>query len=453
MICSSSLPSECYAPSINQDLYLNEASFVMAHDSATGYIHTKNKNKNNGDSYDSNAISDIDEYVAESWGVNDDDMNYNYNNYGQNQGSSTWNKISTNLLAVYGKTQVGSVYEQLNDGARALDLRPRIYNNGTIGFHHGSLINIPLTTITMGGLLEDAKQWCNDNPKELVILFHHELTHEAGYNALSSEVYTEIDDFYATDDDGAVTYDDDNEDEGSNSQSNDQGDDYNDDQQKSGYSYFYSGIAKLKQGYRAHNVPYYPCDVLSGITVGEAMELADLSKLGGKGYLLAVDRHDMYGEHCLHIRLYYIFTQLVIRPSQMSSNVFAHHPYIISQTQPHSVARPTGPKTSSSLVILKMTRTRGRKILDDIKCAQIERTQACPSYLHCKNMCWLARTMMLQTMLTSLVLQQMRVIIHSTKSKGFGKWTLNLQLLASHMLPLHCWMTIEGPTSMQKWCN
>ncbi|KAK1747389.1 hypothetical protein QTG54_001352 [Skeletonema marinoi] len=214
----------------------------------------------------------------------------NYNNYydGQDQGS-TWNKVSTGLLALYGKTQVGSVYQQLNDGARALDLRPKIYNNGTIGFHHGSLINIPLTSITLGGLLDDAKQWCNDNPKELVILFHHELTHEAGYNALSSEVYTEIDDFYVADDDGVSTNDDEES-------SNDNG--YNDDEQKSSYSYYYSGIAKLKQVYRDHGIPYYPCDMLSGVTVGEAMGLADLSKLGGKGYLLAVDRHDMYASFC-----------------------------------------------------------------------------------------------------------------------------------------------------------
>merc|ERR1719296_4726 len=28
------------------------------------------------------------------------------------------------------------------------------------------------------------------------------------------------------------------------------------------------------------------------------MEMADLSKSGGKGYLLAVDRHDMYASYC-----------------------------------------------------------------------------------------------------------------------------------------------------------
>ena len=34
----------------------------------------------------------------------------------------------------------------------------------------------------------------------------------------------------------------------------------------------------------------------AGLTVEEAMELADLSSFGGKGYLMAVDRHDVYGE-------------------------------------------------------------------------------------------------------------------------------------------------------------
>jgi hypothetical protein len=279
--------SECYAPNINQDLYLNEASFVMAHDAATGYIHAKNNNNENitnDDIYSSGG------YVAETWQSNDDATNYY-------QGGSTWNKISTGLLALYGKTQVGSVYQQLNDGARALDLRPKIYNNGTVGFHHGSLINIPLTSITLGGLLEDAKQWCNDNPKELVILFHHELTHEAGDNGLSSQVYTEIDDFYANE--AVVTTDDAEQQDDANVN-----DYYDDDEQKSSYSYYYSGIAKLKDVYREHGIPYFSCDMLSGVTVGQAMQLADLSQLGGKGFLLAVDRHDMYGE------LFFLFRRM-----------------------------------------------------------------------------------------------------------------------------------------------
>ena len=52
----------------------------------------------------------------------------------------------------------------------------------------------------------------------------------------------------------------------------------------------------MKEGYEESGVPYYLCEKLGGLTVGDAMELADLSKVGGKGYLLAVDRHDMYGE-------------------------------------------------------------------------------------------------------------------------------------------------------------
>jgi len=188
------------------------------------------------------------------------------------------------LLSLYGKTQVGSVYTQLNDGARALDLRPKIYVNGTIGFHHGSLLDVPLYSITLGGLLEDAKRWCYDNPDELVLIFHSELVHEVGYDGLSSLVTVKMDD-----DDADVDSDTNNDDAAANEQDR--------------YDYYYSGIAKLKEVYQKHSVPYHPCSKLSGLTVAETMKLADLSTAssggGGKGYLLAVDRHDMYGK-CLH---------------------------------------------------------------------------------------------------------------------------------------------------------
>ena len=52
----------------------------------------------------------------------------------------------------------------------------------------------------------------------------------------------------------------------------------------------------MKEIYASAGVPYYSCDKMSGLTVGEAMTMADLSETGGKGYLLAVDRHDMYGK-------------------------------------------------------------------------------------------------------------------------------------------------------------
>ena len=313
--------TDCFTPNINPNLYLTQASFVMAHDAATGYlnINNGNNNENNGDNGSSSSAVYNSEYDGvDNMNYNDKDDANNNNNNNNNNGynyPSRWNTITTKLLSLYGKTQVGTVYDQLNDGARALDLRPKIYNNGTVGFHHGSLIDIPLNSITLSGLLEDAKQWCNDNPTELVLIFHSELVHEAGYNGLSSQVYLEVDD-----DTYYVEYENENDDgdDGVNdddvANNNDQADDdaqagdddvddanaANDDgqqqqQQQQQFQYYYSGIAKMKEIYASAGVPYYSCDKMSGLTVGEAMTMADLSETGGKGYLLAVDRHDMYG--------------------------------------------------------------------------------------------------------------------------------------------------------------
>lgn len=284
--------SDCYAPRLNPSIPLSQASFVMAHDAATGYLPEVSQ-------------KDLDNIKAYSE---------------KKHTNHRWNGISKDLLALYGKTQLGTVYDQLNDGARALDLRPKMYTNGTIGFHRGSLVDIPLSAVTLGKLLDDAKQWCKNNPKELVIIFHSQMVHEAGYNGLGSKVYMEADDdaytgnddtqyqqqqqqdsyaddvynyqpyeyqddalqqnYYSGGDGGTFAYNDDGNAQSSSSSS-------------SGYSYFYTGVAKMKEVYENHGVPYYPCKKLSGLTVEEAMELADL---GGKGYLMAVDRHDVYGK-------------------------------------------------------------------------------------------------------------------------------------------------------------
>ena len=146
----------------------------------------------------------------------------NTNNYENSAAHpSRWKTITTKLLYLYGKTQVGTAYEQLNDVARALDLRPKIYSNGTVGFHHGLLIDVPLNSITLGGLLSDTKHWCNNNPKELVLIFHSELVHEAGYNVLSSQVYLETN----------ADNDDANNNDGNDGNNNDgdEGNDYYDD--------------------------------------------------------------------------------------------------------------------------------------------------------------------------------------------------------------------------------
>lgn len=71
----------------------------------------------------------------------------------------------------------------------------------------------------------------------------------------------------------------------------------NDDQQhEQTFAYYYNGIAKIKEIYQEAGVPYRSCDKIAGLTVSQAMDMADLSQFGGKGYLIAVDRHDMYGK-------------------------------------------------------------------------------------------------------------------------------------------------------------
>lgn len=236
----------CYTYDLNPNLYIRDAAFVMAHNAATGYIHSNDRK---------------------------------FNTNGKTS-TNIWNKddITLQLLSLYGKTQVGSAYQQLNDGARALDLRPKIYTNGTIGFHHGSLIDIPLTSLTLGRLLQDVKQWCSDNPMELVLLFHSELVHESGIDGLSS----------------LVKY------SANINENNDDGYSNNDEDE-----YYYSGIAKLKSVYEEFGVPYQPCTTIAGLTVGQVMEMANLSTQtpstsgdAARGYLLVMDRHDMYASFC-----------------------------------------------------------------------------------------------------------------------------------------------------------
>ncbi len=290
--------NDCYAPDLDPELSINTASFVMAHDAATGYLN-------------SNA-----QHSSKST-TNDNSDNYSSNNTAvtSTSSASNWNSIArTGLLSLYGKTQIGSVYTQLNDGARALDLRPKIYTNGTIGFHHGSLLDVPLSSITLGGLLEDAKKWCHDNPNELVLIFHSELVHEEGYDGLSSLVAIQVD----ADD---VENDDTNHDENMQNR----------------YDYYYSAIAKLKAVYQKYEVPYHSCSKLSGLTVGETMTLADLSTVSGgssqkKGYLLAVDRHDMYGK-CSVARKYFCNSIFLVR----FYTVLTHEPRLHYSLFTHSI--------------------------------------------------------------------------------------------------------------------
>ena len=199
---------DCFLPPMDTSQLLSSASFVMSHDAATGYIK---------------------------------------------RGSLS----ASGLTWQYSKNQIGSVYQQLDDGARALDLRPKLLTNGTVIFQHGD-INIP---VTLEQVLEDAVRWSTDNHKdddtgddagELVLLLPSNFAYQT-----SQTGYTD-DDYYDQDDAPLIV----------------------------------SAMASI---YEQYNIPYYHCNDVYGMTIAELLELAALPN---GGYLLAMDGQDYYGTPC-----------------------------------------------------------------------------------------------------------------------------------------------------------
>jgi hypothetical protein len=191
---------DCYVPSMNPNMFLSEASFVTSHDAATGYL-------------------------SSSRGISG----------------------ATNL---YAKNQIGSVYQQLEDGARALDIRPKLLRNGTVLCHHG-VITIPVSLQTV---VQDALQWVHENTDELVLILHHNFRVDSG-----------------------MSWDDDD-----------------------------TAVNALSPIYESLGVAYVSCDDLYGLTVAETMALAQIAS---GGYLLAVDRHDAYASSCA--KLNYVADKIV----------------------------------------------------------------------------------------------------------------------------------------------
>jgi hypothetical protein len=189
---------DCYIPAQADSILFHEASFLMSHDAATGYIRPGDRSK---------------------------------------QG----------LAWSYAKNQVGSVYQQLNDGARALDLRPKLLGNGTIIFQHGSLINIP---VTFEQVVSEAVQWCGEsnNKDELVLLLPSNFLYQ--YDSSSSSESSSV----------ATT--------------------------------MYSA---MKNVYNKFGVTYLHCNEVYGLTLGQVKEL---SLLASGGYLLALDGQDYGGTFC-----------------------------------------------------------------------------------------------------------------------------------------------------------
>lgn len=212
---------DCYVPDLDRNLLLSEASFLMAHDAATGYINKKK--------------------------------------------SAHW---------FYSKTQEGSIYDQLENGARVLDIRPKYFRSGVIGLHHGS---IDIVDKTLDDVIMEAKKWCSDNPTELVIILHNEMAYQYDYDVWN----------------------------------------YNDDAQA------YSSVAALMRVYANHNVAYYTCADMNELTIGDVMDFARLGNNGrnnnfnrdddgtvanaqanqfddsnSQGYLIALDRHTYDARSC-----------------------------------------------------------------------------------------------------------------------------------------------------------
>jgi hypothetical protein len=185
---------------MNPNLLLSEASFLLSHDAATGYISSS-----------STAVSS----TSVSASV------------------STWSWF-------YSKNQIGSLYQQLSDGARALDLRPKLLANGTVIFHHG-VINIPTSFQEAIG---HAVEWCRDNPDELVLL----LPSHFAYQTFSQ---------------------------------------YNDDPT--------ALVNAMAQIYQRFGIPYLTCADVYGWTVADTMQAAQLPN---GGYLLALDGQNYYGTFC-----------------------------------------------------------------------------------------------------------------------------------------------------------
>jgi hypothetical protein len=210
----------CYVPSMNPELLLSQASFLMSHDAATGYLPN-------------------------------------------NRGVSS----ATNL---YAKNQIGSVYDQLNDGARALDVRPKLLQNGTVVCHHGA-ITIPVSLKT---LVQDAVRWASEHPDELVLILHFNMVYEESSSSSSSSSVAASTD---------------------------------------------TTVSALSQVYQSLGVTYLSCGDVYGLTVAETMELAQLSS-GGSGYVLALDRqNNAYASTCA--KLNYLSDQIVTcYPSSSSSN-------------------------------------------------------------------------------------------------------------------------------------
>jgi hypothetical protein len=196
-------------PPLNPDLLLSQVNWVMSHDAATGYI-------------DPSGCED--------------------------------NVTCLNpLLVPYVQTQApGTAYDQLQAGARVLDLRVhlqrRIGQELEVVFHHGAVV---LAGLTMDRLLSDVLRWCRHHPTELVLLltshYSYSATHDPHQPALTPQ----------------------------------------------------DMVQTLSDVYARYHIPYWSCRVAANRTVGQIMNRSSSTTELSLGNLLALDgQFDSPGSFC-----------------------------------------------------------------------------------------------------------------------------------------------------------
>jgi len=121
-------------PKLNYSTPLLETSFVFAHNAATGYMTTP-------------PISDIGQYLTKA----------------------------------FAKNQEGSFYDQLNDGAKALDLRVQYSEEKGLQFKHGKVV---VEEIEWSDGINDIIRFHEENEDEPVILVYSHLRGEGALEAI-----------------------------------------------------------------------------------------------------------------------------------------------------------------------------------------------------------------------------------------------------------------------------
>lgn len=202
---------DCYLPSLNNDLSFTQASFVYSHNAATGYIHKNSLSK-------------------------------------------------TGLSASYSQTQVGTLYQQLQDGARALDVRPLLLRNGTVIFQHDS-IRIP---VIMEQLVIDTLQWCAEHPNELVLWlpnhFQYETQDTIQFRDTDDDAYRYLEEQYSDDDASFSLHD---------------------------------AMSSILERFQ---IPHFDCSDVHELTVGDVMDMAQLPDHGGSILVLMNENGNLCGK-------------------------------------------------------------------------------------------------------------------------------------------------------------